>query len=116
MNAVADAAIALRLRYLSLSECSCEDETIPALTRIVYAGFLRFLTIYDIDEVLFDDDDEDTHRFCDAVRATPSLGIDIYNGGQQSAALTNGTRTTAIKQRRLNFERPLRSSSYRTLI
>ena len=71
MGAIVDAAISLRLSRLSLEFCHATPATIPALTRLVAAGWLRILRISNVG-MLFDEGADATRLFCNAVR-TPSL-------------------------------------------
>ena len=79
MGAIVDAAVTLRLSDLSLYRCCATPATLLALSRLVAAGWLRFLSISNGGIVLFEEGAETTRHFCDAVRAS-LLAICHLNG------------------------------------
>ena len=72
MYIVVNAAIALRLKATGLLGCGCTRTCVPELTRLVCAGTLEEMYIFNGDVELFEDG-ADTDRFCAAVRASASI-------------------------------------------
>ena len=70
MGAIVDAAITLHLSELQLKRCRATPTTVPALTRLVAAGWLRDLDISNDSIALFEEGADATRLFCDAVRAS----------------------------------------------
>ena len=97
MGALVDAAIALRLRELTLYGCAAGSETLPALTRFVSSGAARKVVVFTDDELFVNDNA--TRAFCTAVR-TSSLewlefhdGMDVTAAVEEVVALIKGRRT-----------------------
>ena len=100
-----DAAIALRLRGLTLVDCSLTQGAVPQLTRLLGAGWLEELSIkmeWDVTAVF--DNDDDTARFCAAVKGS---ALKALNMGSTSVAKFGPARASIreaqkfVKRRRL---------------
>ena len=70
MTAVVDACIALRLHELDLFHCRVVPAVLPELTRLIAAGALRDLRVYNGSVEMFDEAHESTQLFVAAVRAS----------------------------------------------
>ena len=72
MRVIVNAAIALRVMTIGLVYCGCTRACVPELTRLVSAGTLDQMVLYNLDVELFEAG-PDTDQFCAAVRASASL-------------------------------------------
>lgn len=101
MALIVDAVISLRLRRLSLLKCRCTPAIwLPALTRLINAGWLKDLDIAysDTGQLLLDD--EPTRLFCEAVLAS-GLTKDyflMYVSGSDLAAVRDAVLFVNCRQ------------------
>ena len=111
-----DAAITLRLRGLTLVDCSLTQGAVPQLTRLLEAGYLEELSIkmeWDVTAVFHNDDD--TARFCAAVKGS---ALKALNMGSSSVAKFGPARAsireaqTFVKRRRLASTPRVRSHRF----
>lgn len=79
---LADAAERMRLPSPSLLQCKATTASLPALTRLVAAGRLRKLVIFNSGVALFKEGDAATKAFCDAVRASKLTHLVVNNAGR----------------------------------
>ena len=81
MGAVADACIALGLRNLVLGGCRIVPAELPQLTRLIAAGVLRKLRLFNDDLEIFDEARESTRLFVAAVRASSMTRLQLFELG-----------------------------------
>ena len=82
MRALVDAAIAIELKAVNLSACSVLHATVPELTRLVSAGFVRKLILSNGSEheQMFETG-VDTNAFCTAVRSSLLTHLEVDETG-----------------------------------
>ena len=81
MGALVDACIKIRLSKLILSVCDVVPAVLPELTRLIAAGAIRELSVYNANTEMFDEAHESTRLFVAAVRASPLTKLQLDNLG-----------------------------------
>lgn len=89
MGALVDACISLRVKSLWLISFGCWLACLPAITRLVSAGWLQRLAIRNgaHDDMNLFEDGEHTRHFCNAVRASPLMSCMLDGVGPPNAVV-----------------------------